>query len=312
MKRAILWSVIVAITLIIGCQSDEAVEVDDVEVPEQSEGFFWEAEHDGNQIYFLGTVHIGVEEMYPLRDEIEDAMDHTDLLLTEIDNSSEANRQALMAAQRPHMRLPAGQKLDEHIDAEYHDELEDVTEYPGVEYEMVNQFQPWVVEDLYNELMIMESDYDYNLGVENYLYGNVLDDRTDSIALENYEERLTSVRARDLDYQTYVLEQVFKQNEEVDSEEMLERSVTAFRAGEEELLDYERVVPKDVDNPEHEETYLNELLFKRDEKMADRIDEIVTERDNETIMVAVGSMHFFGEDNIRSLLEDKGYEIERR
>nr|WP_243864168.1 TraB/GumN family protein [Alkalibacillus almallahensis] len=295
-----------------GCQSEEAVEVDDVVVPEQSEGFFWETEHDGNQIYFLGTAHIGVEDMYPLSDEIESAMDHTDLLLTEIDNSSEENTQALMAAQRPHMRLPPGHKLDEHIDAEYHDELEDVAEYRGIDYGMLNQFQPWVVEDLYNELMIMESDYDYNLGVENYLYDNVLDDQTESMALENYGERLTSVRARDLDYQTYVLEQVFKQNEEMDSEEMLERSVTAFRAGEEELLDYERVVPEDVDNPEHEETYLNELLFKRDEKMADRIDEIVTERDGETIMVAVGLMHFFGEDNIRSLLEDKGYEIERR
>ncbi|GAA0460134.1 TraB/GumN family protein [Alkalibacillus silvisoli] len=303
--------VLLAISLIVvtGCQSD-SLDVSDVDIPERSEGFFWEAEHHDKTIYFLGTVHVGVEEMYPLRDEIEMAMDEADLLLTEIDASDEQRSEEMVSIQEQYITLNEGERLEDYLDEKYIEEVEWIAENPGIEYEMLNVLQPWIVEELYNEMLIIESDYDFEYGVESYLYENVLEN-ADSMALEDYEERLQAVRARDMNYQIYMLEETLEHTKEVFDEE-IEKSVTAFRAGEEALINHERKISEESENPNIEETYLNEMLFNRDERMAERVDEVVQNHDADTLFVAAGALHFFGEGNIIELLEEKGYEIERR
>ncbi|WP_017186676.1 TraB/GumN family protein [Alkalibacillus haloalkaliphilus] len=297
--------------VLIGC--DEELTVDDVEIPEKSEAFFWEAEHNDKTIYFLGTVHAGHEEMYPMRDEIENAMDETELLLTEVDMSSAEAREELNEISRSYMYLPSGEKLEDYIPDEHMEEFKTLAEHPNMNYDVLNSLKPWAFLEFYSQQLIRETDYSFNNGVEYYLYDRMLDD-TDLLPLEDYEVVIKNAHDQSMEYQEYLMEDALNMTEE-GYFESIENSVVAWRTGEESLRGEElltRESLEDSDHPELEEQYFEEMLFNRDEQMAERVDEIVHNHDADTIMVAPGFAHFFGPGNILELLEEKGYDIERK
>lgn len=295
--------------VLIGC--DEKLTVDDVEIPEKSEAFFWEAEHNDKTIYFLGTVHAGHEDMYPMRDEIEDALNEVDLLLSEYNESNYEIQSEYEEIRRNYRYLPSGEQLSDYLNDENMDVVREIETNLNIPFFALNSMKPWAVEQMY-EFLLLEgySDYTYEDGVEGYIYNRVLD-QAEGMALEDYETSLKAVRDRDMDYQIYFLEQTLNYSQE-DIEEYLESVITAWRTGEESLTNTDRKVSEDAESKEIEETYIEEILFNRDILMAKKIDEVVHNHEADTIMVAAGFAHFFGPGNILELLEEKGYEIERR
>ncbi|WP_188207195.1 TraB/GumN family protein [Alkalibacillus aidingensis] len=306
------WSLGIALILIFivtGCE-EEAISLENVEIPEKSEGFFWEAEHNNKTIYFLGTVHIGSEDMYPMRDEIEEAMAETELLLSEYDESNETIQNEYEDIRMEYTYLPSGEQLSDYLSDDHMDLVRNIEEELNIPYYILNSFKPWRVQSLYESMILSNYDYSYEQGVEAYLYSQVLE-HAEGMALEDLETNIQSVRDRDLDYQLYLLEEVLEASEE-EVEEEIESTVVAWRTGKESLVDLSRAVGDEEQIPEIKETHIEELLFNRDRQMAEKIDEVVHSHEAETIMIAAGYAHFFGPDNMIVLLEDEGYEIERK
>ena len=55
----------------------------------------------------------------------------------------------------------------------------------------------------------------------------------------------------------------------------------------------------------------NEVLVKRNHRMAERIDALRRNAPDEAVFVAVGALHLVGTDNLPQLLQARGYEISR-
>ncbi|GEN46210.1 TraB/GumN family protein [Alkalibacillus haloalkaliphilus] len=309
-KRLLKLTILSLIALIlIGC--DEELTVEDVEIPEKSEAFFWEAEHNDKTIYFLGTLHAGHEDMYPMRDEIENAMDETELLLSEYNESNDEIRLEYNEIRDSYTQLPSGHQLSDYLSDEQMDDVRKIESELNVPFYLLNAMKPWRIQSLYESyLLSVISDYTSEQSVEEYLYDRMLDN-SEGMPLEDLETNLQNVRDRDMVYQVYMLEQVLNKPYS-EAETHVETEITAWRAGEESLVDTSREVSKDAESPGIEEIHIEEMFFNRDIQMAEKIDEVVHNHEEDTIMVAAGYLHFFGPDNILELLEEKGYEIERR
>ncbi|WP_027963929.1 TraB/GumN family protein [Halalkalibacillus halophilus] len=307
--KKLLWSSIMMVMILSACQS-EPESIEDLEVPEESEGFFWEGEHNDKEVYILGTIHAGEEDMYPLRDEIEDAISDAEYLMTEIDMSDQSALMEMAEKQREYMYLEGGERLDDYLNEEQIDQVREVAQSNMLTFDMVNSFQPWMVEELFAQHILTESEYSYDHGVEEYLYDNVSDD-TEIGELESYDDLIDQLYTRDMDSQLYTLEQNLSRSVDEQIEDLSDM-LKAWRAGEEDFIGVSREVEEDAENPEIEEDYVNRLLFERDQGMADSIEDTIENHDASKILIAAGTAHFFGEDNVLELLEERGYDFERK
>ncbi|WP_169513896.1 TraB/GumN family protein [Halalkalibacillus halophilus] len=299
------------IVILLGACQNEQESIEDIEVPEKSEGFFWEGEHNDKEVYILGTIHAGKREMYPLRDEIEEVIANTDYLLKEIHITDSDVREELSQFERENMYLEDNEKLEDHLNEEELERVREIVEANNnLKFETANTFQPHMIYGLFEQFIANETDYSFNQGVEEYLYENIPEE-TEIGSLEDPIERKEILYNPDIEGQFYDLKQALSVPFEETINE-LNHAIDGWRAGEEEARDFSREVDEDAENAEFEEDYFNRWLILRDENIADSIEDAIENHDADTILIAAGTAHFFGRENVIDLLAERGYDFERK
>lgn len=87
-------------------------------------------------------------------------------------------------------------------------------------------------------------------------------------------------------------------------DDVIETSKNLFESYE---ISNKEVAKKYVDKQKEDKESYDKLIVNRNITMVEKIDKMVEEKNK--FMVAVGYLHFFGEDSIIKLLEEKGYKI---
>ncbi|WP_027963931.1 TraB/GumN family protein [Halalkalibacillus halophilus] len=296
--------------IVLGACQSEPESLEEVEVPEKSEGFFWEGEHNDKEVYILGTIHMGAEEMYPLRDVVEEVIASTDYLMTETYIDDPDLQEEINELRKENFYLEGDERLSDQLNEEELERLRHMVENNNLTFDMANSMQPWAVRDEYNLFLYKESDYSFNRGVEEYLYENI-PEGTEIGSLEDPIEQIDILRSPDIEGMVYHLKKLLS----TPIEEILEetnQSVKAWRAGEERFIDLSREIDMDSENAKAAEDYVNRMLFIRDENIADSIEDAIENHEAETILFAAGYAHFFGKDNVIDLLAERGYDFERK
>jgi uncharacterized protein YbaP (TraB family) len=90
-------------------------------------------------------------------------------------------------------------------------------------------------------------------------------------------------------------------------------SYIGYVSGDETLIPgIEREVSSGDGNEKYDQMYIDHMMVQRDKMMAERIMEIAENHQGKVFFVAIGSAHYFNEGNVLELLEDEGFEIERK
>lgn len=284
---------------------EETEQAKETEIDTEEEGgFLWKVEEGETTVYLQGTIHAGIEEIYPLNEELEAAFDEADVLLPEIDwprmdptgGLSEEEMMDLIT-------FDDGRVLSDVLDEETYETLLDVMASEGMQEDMIEQIEPWYfvmgLEDVETGEISLDQGVDYHYLERGYEEGKEIRE------LEGQIISLQAMEGQSYELQVEQLEYLLNQDRHVENELDEVEFFNMYMHGDEEAL---IGVWEDAS---YGDEYDRTNLFDRNERNATIIDEILQEDDGQTYLALIGTFHYVIEPGVQHFLEEKGYTVER-
>ena len=269
----------------------------------EGEGFLWKVEREDAVVYLLGSIHVADGSLYPLRNEIIEAIIEADYLGVEIDltmaDEPEVHELVFALSQ-----LEEGTLLSDVIEPELYGQLVAALEENGIPGDAFNTMKPWVVSTAIDSLSAARAGYDGSRGIDLFMTMQAVYGGIPIIELESYESQLLMLDTLSEELQALMLQQSL--DNYAASSSQLAELVAMWADGD---LDTLLQVIESVSDYEE----LNEaVLVKRNHAMTEQIIGYLTSGEPHTWLVTVGAAHMIGETGIVSLLERQGYKVERQ
>ncbi len=244
-------------------------------------------------VYVLGTIHAGNKEMYPFPDKIQDAISSSKYLVTEVDLES------IKDSETAHLMIDAatlegGKTINDYLSDESEQYLEKLSEQYDTPVEMIQKFQPWFIISYFQILDLDESGLASEYAVDDNVYEYA---KKEKLKFKHLEEAADQINAF---VETFPLESA---DEIIQAIPEMEEA----RKATEEL--YDIYVSGSIDKLVEEEIP-DAMLKDRNLKWVPQIEEYFESGD--THFIAVGAAHLVGENGILTILQDKGYSVEKQ
>lgn len=299
-KRKWIWAVMALfiVLTIMGCS-----EV--METEENAQGIFYQVLGGENTVYLLGSIHVGEEEMYPLHPSIEEAFESSDILVMEIDLDN-LNEMAAAQEMMEYAMYNDGTTMRDEIPEETFQELLSYAEPLGIGEEVLDLFRPWYGTMLLTEIAVEESGLSSEHGVEMYF----LDQKGDRevVGLESLSDQLLPFASLSQESQQLYLEETLEEMENVETQ--LREMIDHWKTGDLEYFEaLRRESIEEVGTESFQRTQIA-ILDDRDQNMAEKIQELLENDQEQTYFIVVGSLHLVGENSIPYNLESLGYQLE--
>lgn len=281
-----------------------------------SKGLAWKVEHNGNTVYFLGSIHVGSSEVYPLNQRLKQAFNESDALIVEANLFDQQGGMEYFLGKATYQD---GTTLKDHISEETYEKLVEVFKKYGLPEDVYNQFKPWSIANDLTVISMTNSDnlqqgaQSANLGIDMYFLSNALlfqkpiielegiryqADLFDGLSAETQEEYLRSIIDSVLEPKT---------DETVDSAKLLEEWLALWINGDIEGF----TASYGHSTKEAEEYEFTNMLFgKRDKDMAEKIITMLESENKGTYFVVVGAGHLTQDGTVLDQLIEKGYKVE--
>ncbi|XEC96219.1 TraB/GumN family protein [Paenibacillus tarimensis] len=274
-----------------------------LETVERARGFLWEAEHNGNKVYLLGSMHIADNSFYPLHPSMEEAFASADVLAVEVDLSKGADPevQELVMSMGTYQD---GTTLKDHISKETYDKLGEVLAANGLPADSFDTFKPWVIQSTLMMMQAMESGYGSQVGIDLYFTMQAAEREMPVVELESYESQLNMFNSFSAELQEELLVESLNNFDRIGGD--VDAMADMWKQGDEAaLLEMTKTI-------EANEEYYKAMLVDRNIAMADKIDGYLQGEEPKVYLVVVGAAHMPGEDGIVKLLQEKGYTVNRK
>jgi uncharacterized protein len=265
----------------------------------ESRGFLWEVENDGNVVYLLGSIHVANEEMYPLRDEISAAFSEADYLAVEVNSTVEKPDLGVYIEDLGTYK--DGTTLRDHVSPEVYALLGELLTDMEVPADALDPFEPWYASMILDSIASEDSEYESDLGIDNYFMNEAQEAKMPIMQLESYESQFGMYDGFSDELQEQLLVgSIHGFYQEEDSTEVLSEM---WMDGDVEEL------TKMAEEMQGDEEYYKAMLLDRNVLMAGKINGFLTSSQPATFFVVVGALHMAGEDGLVALLEEKGYTV---
>lgn len=271
-------------------------------IASEDRALFWQVESGDATVYLLGSIHYADKSFYPLRSEIENAFESSDVLVVEVemDAASMSSYNDMMASKGTY---PGDETIKDHVSGETYEALKARLKELGIPFEMVKKQKPGMLVLTLTAVNAMRLGLDPELGIDPYFISRAKGKKK-IIALETMEDQLGIFL--DLPDGDLVLSESLHSIDE--SEELLKEVVAEWKRGDEKKL-HKLLLEDALDEyPEFSSIY-DRLIYQRNVTMAVSIEGYL--KTKETSFVVVGAGHFLGEKGIVRLLENSGYRVKR-
>ncbi len=287
-----------ALIALAGCCADKPVyDVDPHALPA-----LWEIDDAAGaaQGYLFGTVHLlpgGVEWQ---SDKLSAAMDRSDALVIEVLGADDA--QKLASAFKALAFSPDLPPVEARLPADLRDELETAKDGIGIAGLMLNGMESWAAALTLASAQNEKLGLDRAQGVETILQTHFTERNKPIRGLETLAEQLGAFDRLPEPEQRQMLKDVVSDDSDVRAE--FEKLLQAWASGDEAGL---LAASEDgmMDTPHIREA----ILVARNRAWGQRIDAML--KRGQTPFIAVGAGHLVGPDNVREMLEAKGYKVKR-
>lgn len=263
-----------------------------------SKGLFYEVTYNEQHVYLFGSIHVGDDHLYPIREEVMEAFDHADSLSVELD----INRIDEMALSQQMMNsgmLSEDETLSDYIPD---DMIEDVTQYLSqlmIPEQMITQFEPWFLTMLLNDYAQMQTDYTSEEGIDQYFIRLAESEDLPIMELESAEDQISAISGAPMDEQIDGLQGALDTMDIY--EEELTQMMNLWRSGNKDIFEQLRA---------YDSEYGSQMMNERDKQMTEVIESYLRSDSGDHYFVVVGALHLAGENSIPYLLEDEGYHVE--
>ncbi len=240
--------------------------------------------------------------LYPLEDVIEDAYDHSVIIVAEIDITQISEQEMALLLMEKGM-YPPDESLETHLPGELYSRVsERILELDptGFLLSYANKFEPWVVAVTITDFEYMQMGYVAEYGIDLYFLNKANADGKQILELESAEFQLDLFNSLSDEIQIMMLEDAL---DNPVTEEEMEGLFTAWSTGD--IFAMEQLIFEGIEeHPEYQSLY-DKTIDERNLSMVDKIEEFL--QGNLIHFIVVGAGHLVGDNGIINLLAEKGY-----
>jgi uncharacterized protein YbaP (TraB family) len=270
-----------------------------------SDCFTWKVKINESTFYLAGSIHAASEGNYPLPKAYMKSYKKADAVILELkDDMNTLKQKIFQYAEKD--RLKEDQYLNHHLSMESLEKLRQI--FDDDELYRYCQYESWLLNMAIAGTKSRLIGYDPHLAIDKYFNDLARKDKKEIIGLDDIQTQLLLFEYEvPLEMQVKIIEKAASKMEtEAKNEAPL------FKAYfDNDMVQFENEFLKSFDfsKPGMKQAY-NKVFTARNMRWVDQFEKLSVEKPG-TYFVLVGSGHFFGPDNIRELLEQKGYTIEK-
>lgn len=324
MRRLVALVFVIVISLsVVSCDSSKEKKSEKVETKsEQSEEkvdestvtpLLYKVTHEDGVVWLFGSIHIGVDEMYPLPDYVTDAYESSDALAVECDVIASEKDMTAMMKLVSKMVYTDGTTIKDHISEALYQDSVAIMEESGYYSVMLDYYIPTFWYQTINSLYYEEHEYDVYAGVDRFLINEAYDDEKEIIEIESVEEQYDMLIEMSPELQTFLLADIVSNYNSISMKISTDMMLEAWMDGNEKYFDLMLSEESTALLNEKEQALLEEfntaMYDERNLLMADFAEDALLEGDN--VFICVGAAHVVPEGAMVDILTERGYTVEQ-
>lgn len=272
---------------------------------EPSDCFIWETEINGSTFYLAGSIHSAKEAYYPLPDTYTDYYKKADKVILELENDFEGIEQEIFNyAQKD--TLPEEDYLNNYLKPESIEKLKKI--FGEDELDKYFKYEGWLLNMTITGKKSKLVGFDPLLAVDRYFHELATKENKEIIGLDDIKTQIALFEFdAPLLMQVQVLENAISNMESQAQKEL--PLFESYFSDSLALFEEEFLKTMDLTNPQVKQAY--DMVFtSRNKSWVEQFEKLAEEQPA-TYFVLVGAGHYFGPENVRELLEEKGYTVEK-
>ena len=273
---------------------------DDHQSTKKISPLFWQLEFNGVKSYALGSIHLGNPSMYPLPAAIMSGFKASEALAVEVNLSDDSN--ALMTRLSQQYGMDAKRPLVSWLSPSTKKLYNQYCQKQGLPCQQFRLFKPWLVSVTFASFGFMKSGYDPELGIDRFFISEASKSKKSVISLETAESQFKLFADLSESLQEELLLQSMSENSDD-----LKLLIDSWSQGDEDKL---VSLFEEVENPALKKVFIEQMLIKRNHKMADGVQAQL--KLGKRVFVVVGTAHLVGKDNVLTLLQKHGVKVTKQ
>jgi uncharacterized protein YbaP (TraB family) len=256
-----------------------------------SQPLHWLVQKGKQEFLILGTVHVGSDTLYPLPERIEPYLRESDGLILEADLSKQR------------VVLPTANKGDFVVnllsDSQLQ-QLETAAKTLGIPSSRLKQQPPWVVALTLQQVQFSQLGYEPALGVEKVLTQKAQVNKVPVFGLETMQFQIDLLGQQPDNGKQMLLDTLSEWPHAQSNANCL---IQSWKSGDKDNL--EQLLQTENMNEE----FADQFIYSRNRQWVDTLLTKASFSEGK-FLVAVGTLHLVGSDNMISLLEKQGFTVE--
>jgi len=267
-----------------------------------AKSFLWQVSSSHNKIYILGSIHLGKENLYPLKEEVEEAYKEAEKIVVEVD-MTKIDALKMDEILKKYAFCPPDKNLKDLISPSTYERLKKKLKEFNIKFEDVKNYRPWFLAALLTDWQLMQLGFYPQYGIDIYFINKALKDNKEILEIESAEEQMEIIYSLsekeqdlflfytliDLDNFEKEINQIIEAWENADADKLA--SVLNLT-----LIRYPQIRP-----------LYEKLIYKRNRKILNKIEELL--KGDKVCFVIVGAGHLVGKSGVIKKLKEKGYKI---
>ncbi|TVX94581.1 TraB/GumN family protein [Paenibacillus agilis] len=271
-----------------------------------AEGLMWKVTNDKNTLYLLGSVHLGLTDMYPMQKSIREAFDASDNLWVELDMLN-----GDMSYFNEKMQYSDGTTIKDHVSKETYEKLQKALTKLDLQGNAFDGFKPFAISTSLSTLGYAQNPEAYQMamltGIDNYFITKAMLTGKPIHELEGIKlqaDLFANVPPAQQEKElNAMLDSILTGNGIKESEESLKKMQLDWIEGDAEGLAKLLEIG-------FEDEASKRLIGERDKNMALKLAKLLEKEGENTSFVVVGAAHYVTKGMVVDLLKEKGYTVQ--
>lgn len=266
---------------------------------------------EGHVIYLLGSIHVAVEDMYPLPAYVLDAYEACDALAVECDIVSAEKDMSLAMEMARSMVLTDGTRISDHISPETYEKAVEILKENNTYYSALDMYMPVMWYSLISTFAMEQAGVDTSLGIDRYFLEDAKEQDKPILEVESVSEQYALLAGMSMELQCLMLEETVGYYGTAAFKLSIRAMCKAWADGDEEGL--LTMLNSDTGAlPPEQAALINEfndsLEGQRNVNMTAFAKESLEL--GSSVFIVVGAAHVLGDDGMANALAQEGYTVE--
>ena len=268
---------------------------------------------NGGTVWLFGSVHVGIDEMYPFPDYVLDAYNEADALAVECDIIAVEKDMDVMMELVQMMLYMDGSTISDHISPELYEAAVKIMEENNSYMKVLDYYLPVMWYSTIDSFNYANFGYDVSTGIDRTLLNMAKDEDKPILEVESAQFQYEMLSSFSPELQALLLQEAVDTYNSEEVKAMMDGLLKAWCEGDTDslLLYLNEEADPDTD-PEMLkliEEFNTAMIVDRNIAMADYAENIINGEDK--VFICVGMAHIWGDGAVVDLLQQRGYTVER-